>query len=83
MKKNIKNDKDKIAKLLAEINSILSDSSWCICVTLFNGHKYCGKLLKQEDTSKPYRVIIVLLDNNGQEIHIDLADVEQVSKCIK
>jgi hypothetical protein len=83
MKTSLKNDKDAIVKCLSDMYSLISNGDWCICITLFNGSEYCGKLLKQNDTANPYKVIIVLLDGNGQEIHIDLADVKLIKKCIK
>lgn len=84
MKKNFeKNDINTIARLLSDMYSILSKGDWCVCITLFNGKECCGKVLKQNDTTNPYRAFIVLLNENGQHIHINLVDVKQIKKYLK
>jgi len=77
----MKNTDNQIAKLLSEMYAFLSEGDWCICVTLKNQNAYCGKLLNQKYRTNPYQVFIVLIDKNEQEIHIDLADVENITKC--
>ena len=73
------NDNNKIYALSIGMYGILFNNKWKMTVILFNGSKIFGRLKNQSMDSNPYQVTITLTTDEGEDVKIDLKDVQDIT----